>query len=53
ATSTAVEHVFSQGCHLLHFTRNHMTGATFRANLCLGAWGQANILYIQDLVEVV
>ena len=51
ATSTAVERVFSQGRHLLPFTRNRLSAASTRALMCLGSWGRADLLHITDLVE--
>ena len=53
ATSTAVERVFSQGRQLLHFTRNRLRGASIRAHLCLGSWGQHDLLDMPDLIEAV
>ncbi|KIJ13032.1 hypothetical protein PAXINDRAFT_36453, partial [Paxillus involutus ATCC 200175] len=38
ATSTAVEHVFSQGRQLPHFTRNQLSARSMRAFPCLGPW---------------
>ncbi|KIM56394.1 hypothetical protein SCLCIDRAFT_94438, partial [Scleroderma citrinum Foug A] len=49
ATSTAVEHVFSQGCQLLHFTHNQLSPSTICAYLCLGAWGRCDLLIMEDL----
>ncbi|KAJ7439551.1 hypothetical protein B0H11DRAFT_1751892, partial [Mycena galericulata] len=50
ATSVAVERVFSHGRRLLEFTRNRMSGASFRRPLCLGSWGRSNLIRIQDLI---
>ncbi|EPQ50068.1 hypothetical protein GLOTRDRAFT_21677, partial [Gloeophyllum trabeum ATCC 11539] len=49
ATSTAVEHIFSQGRQLLHFTRNCLGPGFFRAILCLGSWGHRDLLLMEDL----
>ncbi|KIJ12593.1 hypothetical protein PAXINDRAFT_117928 [Paxillus involutus ATCC 200175] len=38
STSTAVERGFSQGRHLLHFTRNRLSPSSTRTLLCLGSW---------------
>ncbi|KAF7359902.1 putative AC9 transposase [Mycena venus] len=50
STSVAVERVFSHGRRLLEFTRNRMSGASFRRQLCLGSWGRNNLIRIQDLI---
>ena len=49
----AVERVFSQGCQLLHFTRNQLSPSTIHAYLCLGAWGRCNLLVIEDLLAAI
>src|SRR5271154_1440235 len=51
ATSTTVERVFSQGCQLLHFTRNTLSTASIRAFLCLGSWCRSDLIGSQDLVS--
>src|SRR5260370_42459030 len=53
ATSTAVERVFSQGRHLLHFTRNHLKPHTICAHLCLGSWGHQNMMRWKDVHQAV
>jgi hAT family protein len=50
ATSTAVERVFSQGRHLLYFTRNRLTPRSIRAHLCLGSWARHDMLRWEDLL---
>lgn len=52
ATSTAVERVFSQGRHLLHFTRNRLSPSSTRAFLCLGSWLRCDLLAPEDLINV-
>ncbi|KAG1744786.1 hypothetical protein EDB19DRAFT_1906503 [Suillus lakei] len=49
ATSTAVERVFSQGRHLLHFTRNP---SSTRAFLCLGSWLRCDLFAPEDLTNI-
>ncbi|KIK00852.1 hypothetical protein K443DRAFT_68066, partial [Laccaria amethystina LaAM-08-1] len=49
ATSTAVEHVFSQGCQLLHFTCNHLSGASIQSLLCFGDWSQKDLIATSDV----
>jgi hypothetical protein len=53
ATSTAVERVFSQGRHLLHFTRNRLSPSSIRAYLCLGSWGRHGMLRTEDVLAAV
>jgi hypothetical protein len=53
ATSTAVEHVFSQGCQLLHFTCNHLSGASIQSLLCFGDWSQKDLIATSDVVEAI
>jgi hypothetical protein len=53
ATSTSVERVFSQGRHLLHFTRNRLGPLSIRAYLCLGSWSRHNMLRTEDLLSAV
>jgi hypothetical protein len=50
--STAVEHVFSQGQQLLHFTHNQLSPSTICANLCLGSWARHGLMSISDLIKV-
>ncbi|KAJ7775952.1 hypothetical protein DFH07DRAFT_693449, partial [Mycena maculata] len=50
ATSVAVKRDFSQGHHLLHFTHNRMSAASFRHLLCLGSWGRRDLLWINNLI---
>jgi hypothetical protein len=53
ATSTAVERVFSQGRHILPFTRNRLSASTIRAYLCLGSWCRKNLVGIPEIVAIV
>ncbi|KAG1820755.1 hypothetical protein EV424DRAFT_1303065, partial [Suillus variegatus] len=53
AISTAVERVFSQGHHLLSFTRNRLQGSSIRAFLCLGSWARHDLILFEDLVAAV
>ncbi|KAJ7351630.1 hypothetical protein DFH08DRAFT_1078523 [Mycena albidolilacea] len=50
-TSVAVEHVFSHGRRLLDFTHNHMSGPSFRRQMCLGSWGRKVLIHIKGLVD--
>ncbi|KAG1741021.1 hypothetical protein EDB19DRAFT_1635128, partial [Suillus lakei] len=50
AISTAVEHVFSQGHHLLSFTHNCLQGSSIQAFLCLGSWAHHDLILFEDLV---
>ena len=53
ATSTSVECVFSQGCHLLPFTRNGLLPSSIRAFLCFGSWACCGLLIFSDVVDAV
>ena len=53
ATSTAVEHVFSQGRQVLHFTRNRLSPSSIHASMCFGAWSRKNLVHMPDLVEAI
>jgi len=53
ATSTAVERVFSQGRHLLSFTRNRLSASSIRAFLCLGSWGRNDLIFYEDVLAAV
>ena len=53
ATSTAVEHVFSQGHQLFSFTRNHLHASSIRAFLCLGSWGCNDLIFFKDVLAAV
>lgn len=53
ATSTAVERVFSQGRHLLHFSRNRLMPKSIRALLCLGSWSNNELLDMPSLVAAI
>lgn len=53
ATSTAVERVFSQGRHLLPFTRNNLSSGSIRAFLCFGSWACCGLLVFDDVVAAV
>lgn len=53
ATSTAVERVFSQGRHILHFTRNRLSPSAIRAYLCLGSWARHGLVTTNDFVKAI
>ena len=53
ATSMAVECVFSQGRHLLHFTCNRLKPHTIHMHLCLSFWGRQNMLRWEDVHQAV
>ena len=51
--STAVEHVFSRGRQVLHFTRNCLSPSSIRTSMCFGAWSRKNLVHMPDLVEAI
>ncbi|KAG6826499.1 hypothetical protein H0H92_015589 [Tricholoma furcatifolium] len=51
ATSTAVEHIFSQGRQLLHFTRNCLSPASIHAIMFLGRWPRKDLVAAEDIVR--
>ena len=53
ATSTAVEHVFSQGRQLLSFTWNCLHASSICAFLCLGSWGRNDLIFFEDVLAAV
>ncbi|KAI5822005.1 hATC-domain-containing protein [Schizophyllum commune Tattone D] len=53
ATSTSVKRVFSQGQHLLPFTRNRLATATTRMLMCFGAWSCHNLMRTNELVAAI
>ena len=53
ATSTAVEQVFSQGCHILPFTHNRLSSSSIRAYLCFGSWARSGLVILSDVVAAV
>src|SRR5882724_7844763 len=53
ATSTAVECVFLQGCQLLSFTHNWLYAFSVHALLCMGSWGQNNLIFFEDVLASV
>ena len=53
ATSTAVEHIFSQGHHILPFTRNHLSSSSIWAYLCFGSWAHSGLVVLSDVVAAV
>ncbi|KAG6807823.1 hypothetical protein H0H92_006319 [Tricholoma furcatifolium] len=53
STSTAVEHVFSQGQQLLYYTRNCLSPASIRALMCLGHWSQKDLVTSAEVVEAI
>jgi hypothetical protein len=48
----AVEHVFSQGQQLLHFTQNRLSPSSIRAIMCFGAWSCKDLVDMLDIVDV-
>ncbi|KAJ7501888.1 hypothetical protein B0H11DRAFT_1713149, partial [Mycena galericulata] len=53
ATSTSVERVFSQGRHVLVFTRNRLTGASIRKFLCFGSWSRKDLVRDADVIRAI
>ena len=53
ATSTSVERVFSQGCHLLPFARNPLSPSSIRAFLCFGSWVRCGLVVFDNVVTAV
>ncbi|KDQ54006.1 hypothetical protein JAAARDRAFT_109262, partial [Jaapia argillacea MUCL 33604] len=53
AKSTTVECILSNGCQLLHFTCNCLSPLAIRALICLGMWGQFDLLYMSNLLSTV
>ena len=53
ATSTSVEWIFSQGCHLLSFSCNRLSSKTVRASLCLGSWSRNDLIIIANVMAAV
>jgi len=53
ATSTAVERVFSQGRHLLPFTRNSLSPSSIQAFLCLGSWARCGLVVYEDVLAAI
>ena len=53
ATSTAVECVFSQGWHILHFTWNHLSPSTIHTHLCLGSWACYGLISVANFVKAI
>ena len=53
ATSTAVEHVFSQGHHLLPFSHNRLSASSIWAFLCFGSWTHCGLVALDDVVAAV
>ncbi|KIJ16012.1 hypothetical protein PAXINDRAFT_76146, partial [Paxillus involutus ATCC 200175] len=52
--STAVERVFSQGRHLLHFTPNRLLHSSTRALLChASSWLRCDLVVRDELIDVV
>ena len=43
-TSIDVERVFSQGCLLLPYIRNHLSSESMHALLCLGDWCRCGLM---------
>jgi hypothetical protein len=53
ATSTSVERVFSQGRHLLPYSRNSLSPSSVRAFLCFGSWARCGLVVLDDVVASV
>jgi hypothetical protein len=53
ATSVPVERFFSQGRHLLVFTRNRLSGESIRRCLCFGGWSRRDLVRMEHVVEAV
>lgn len=49
-SSTGVEHLFSQGHHVISFSRNQLNEDTICALMCMGDWSQKNVIVPDDLV---
>jgi hypothetical protein len=49
--STAVEHVFSQGRHILHFTWNRLSPSAICTYLCLGSWACDGLVSVSDFLK--
>ena len=52
ATSTNVEHVFSQGRLLLLHIRNRLSSQSIHALMCLGSWSQLELVKDKDIFSV-
>ena len=50
ATSTVVEHVFSQGHQLLSFICNWLHASSVCASLCMGSWGRNDLILFEDVL---
>ncbi|KAJ7343895.1 hypothetical protein DFH08DRAFT_962038 [Mycena albidolilacea] len=50
---SVVERVFSQGHHVLSFSRNRLTGISIRRFLCLGSWSWKDLVRDDDAVKAV
>lgn len=53
ATSTAVEHFFSRGHQLLSNTCNHLSVESVHRFLCLGEWGQKDLIGEKQVMQAV
>jgi hypothetical protein len=53
ATSTSVEQLFSQGRHLLVFTRNRLLGQTIRKFLCFGGWSKRDLVRTDNIAVAI
>jgi hypothetical protein len=51
ATSTEVEHIFSQGWQLLHFTHSRHAPSSIHAYMCLRSWSRHDLLLAGDLLS--
>ena len=52
ATSTDVEHVFSQGRILLSHIRNRLSSQSICALMCLGGWSRLGLVKDKDILAV-
>ena len=53
ATSTSIERVFSQGCHILPFTCNRLSSSSIWVYLCFGSWACSGLVVLSDVVAAV
>jgi hypothetical protein len=53
ATSTEIEHVFSQGRIVLSHIRNHLSAQSTCALLCLGNWSLLGYVKDKDITAII
>ena len=51
ATSTDMEHVFSQGQALLSHIHNQLSSQSIWALMCLGSWSQLGLVKDKDALD--